>query len=456
MSTTTLTPAPAAERAMSPTRLVWMCAILSVLALAALSPHLPVWSPVVVVAVSLAAAWVVRRQSLVTSLYLVQLAVYFGFAPLIVGSHWGRLTSALAVAWALGVTLGTLVFRRRPTQKLERSWVPPGFPHFVVGLLLLGIQAALTLSSRSGYKAQITTGQTTPTGIAGLLSSISPTYTLLIFITALSSKRRVGAAMVLTLAQGVVLALSGFRGIGFTFILAVVYVAAILLPKDSAWRRQRLIVVVPALAALIIGTFVIGAQVKNRAANEQHVASSGTQLFGLNQAVKQVATRLDYGYELSRAVTLADDHNLRAAVNLGTQIQAGVPRFLWPGKPPVDYGQQVSVAAYSLRYGQSSSFLTDIGDQYVNFKGPGVVIGGLLLGLAMCAAERAVRSGRGLPSMVFAAALGYSALTGQATIILTTVGVVRAFVFTLILWVGADWFRPVRHEPRPAAQPAAR
>ncbi|PZS30470.1 MAG: hypothetical protein DLM58_13695 [Pseudonocardiales bacterium] len=125
---------------------------------------------------------------------------------------------------------------------------------------------------------------------------------------------------------------------------------------------------------------MIGAQVKNRAANEQHVASSGTQLFGLNQAVKQVPTRLYYGYQLNRAVTLADDHNLRAAVNLGTQIQAGVPRFLWPGKPPVDYGQQVSVAAYSLRYGQSSSFLTDVGDQYVNFKVPGVVIGALLLG----------------------------------------------------------------------------
>ncbi|PZS30469.1 MAG: hypothetical protein DLM58_13690 [Pseudonocardiales bacterium] len=114
----------------------------------------------------------------------------------------------------------------------------------MVGLLLLGIQAALTLRSQSGYEAQITTGQTTPTGIAGLLATISPTYTLLIFITALSSKRRVGAALVLTLEQGVVVALSGFRGIGFAFILAVVYVAAVLLRRtprgaDSASSSSR-------------------------------------------------------------------------------------------------------------------------------------------------------------------------------------------------------------------------
>lgn len=458
MSVATLAPTPTSpptpRRTPAPAQFVFVCFLVGLGAWAALAQHAFLWTPPLLAVLPLAAAWAVRRRSLITSIYLAQLAVYFGISPLIVGSDWGRVSAALVVVWTAAVTLGTLAVSRKPIQDTPRVWHPPGVPHFAVGVLLLVVQAALTLSSRSGYRAQITTGQTTPTGLAGFLSTISPTIAILILITAVSSRRRVALAVALNGAQGLVLALSGFRGIGFSFILAVAYVAATLLPKDSPWRRQRLIVVVPTLIALIVVTFVIGARVKNQAANEQHVTNSGTQLFGLRDAARQVATRLDYGYELSHAVAFAEDHNLREAVKLQQQLQAGIPRFLWPGKPPVDYGQQVSVAAYGLRYGQSSSFLTDVGDQYVNFKTPGVVIGGFILGLALCAAERGFRKGRGLPSVVFGAALGYNALTGQATIILTTVALVRAFAIATILWAAAEWFRARRDASRERLGPA--
>jgi hypothetical protein len=265
--------------------------------------------------------------------------------------------------------------------------------------------------------------------------------TLVLLASALASGRRVGFAAVIALAQALVLAMSGFRGASVVFILSAMCTAALLLPNDSPWRaRRRLTVIVPALLVLLVFTFTVAARVKHNAATEAQTSSAGNQLVNLGNVVREGAIRLDQGAQLSEAVSHRDDYNTKAAVAWRSQLEAGIPRYLWPGKPIVDYSQKVSVAVYGLKYGQSSSYLTSLGDTLVNFGIVGVLVGSFVLGLALALAEKRIRTGTGTPTLVLAAVVAYHALLGgDVTLVLTLVGVVRGFAVTAVLWavVGA-------------------
>ncbi|PZS30464.1 MAG: hypothetical protein DLM58_13665 [Pseudonocardiales bacterium] len=196
------------------------------------------------------------------------------------------------------------------------------------------------------------------------------------------------------------------------------------------------------LSLFILVTIFVSARVKNQTAADLRVSNQGTQLFGFDVSLTDVATRVDLGSPLQQALAYRHDHNTQVAVAWPTQVQAGIPRIFWPGKPIVDYGQQVSVAVYGLRYGESSSFITVIGDTLVNFDVFGVVVGAFLLGLAISRLERRVRRGSGEYSLVLAAVLVNAVLGGEVTLILTLVTAVKSFLVVLTLWIACSCLNP--------------
>jgi hypothetical protein len=257
----------------------------------------------------------------------------------------------------------------------------------------------------------------------------------MLLITSLGSQHRVYVAAMLAVLEAMVLSLSGFRGAAALFVIAVIFSAALTLPKTSPWRRPHRLTVVGAVLGLVaIVGFSVGANVRSGIATELGASSLGTQLFSVDQALPVVAARLDLGPALQAAIQYQDDPSVEEAVSWTSQVKAFIPRFLWPDKPIIDYGQQISRSVYGLGYGQSSATISTVGDVLVNFKIPGVFLASFVLGLALALAEGRIRNGAGLTSLVLAAALSYGIVGQEASLIVTAAGVIRNLLVAAVLW----------------------
>jgi hypothetical protein len=222
-------------------------------------------------------------------------------------------------------------------------------------------------------------------------------------------------------------------------VISVFVAAALTLPRVSKWRQPRRVVAAGAsLAVVSLIAFSAAAVVKDRVATQMNASSVGTRLFGWADAPTYVSTRLDLGSPLSQAVELKDDPAVREAVSWVFQLQALIPRAVWPGKPTIDYGQRVSAAAYGLNYGQSSSTITTIGDTFVNFSMVGVGIASLLMGLVLALAERRIRAGAGLACVVLAAGMSSTIVGQESPLILIAAGLIRNVVVAAVLWLACQ------------------
>jgi hypothetical protein len=382
------------------------------------------------------AAWLVRRRSLLVAAYLAQMAVYFGLTSLTLGEDRPPQLVAIVVLWAFGAAAGAFIGRGAAAARMDWDWAPPRWPHFALTVGLIAVQASLTLSGGVGFGAQLTLGLSTPEGLPGTLATAGPVVSIMLLITALGSQRRVSGAAVLAALEATVLSLSGFRGAADLFIMAIVIAGALTLPRSSPWRgSRRVIVVASILAAFAVATFIVGANVRNATATQLGLSSQGTQLISLDQALPAVTTRLDLGVPLQKAIQFQDSLSVQEAVSWTFQVEALIPRFFWPDKPVIDYGQRVSVAVYGYQYGQTSSTITSIGDTLVNFKIPGMIIASVLLGFVLSLGERRVRSSVGLASLVLAATLSYAAVGGQESpLIIAVAGALRNLMVAAVLW----------------------
>jgi hypothetical protein len=197
------------------------------------------------------------------------------------------------------------------------------------------------------------------------------------------------------------------------------------------------------LALVAIAGFVLGANVRNGVITQLSPTAEGSQLFGLDQAIPIVARRLDLGVPLEQAIRHQNDPSVESALSWTFQVQAFVPRFLWPDKPIIDYGQQVSVTVYGLQYGQSSSTLSTVGDVLVNLKLGGVVIIAFFLGLALTLAERRIGYGTELASAALAAGLSYAIVGQETSVIVTVAALIRNLIVAAILWRTSQVIRRV-------------
>ena len=392
---------------------------------------------------------VVMRFSVISAAYLLQVTVNFGVTSLILGSQWQPALVSAVLVWSLAIAVGTLLggpASSRRTSAISMSWLEPRWPHYMLSAALIGVSLFLTLAQDSGYAAQIMNGTSTPTGILGTLSAAAPIFTLALLLSCLGSDGSSAGAIGLAGVQIFVLALSGFRGAAATFILAILVGAALTLPRGSSWRRRsRLLVILPIVLILTISTIVIGANVKNSAANILGVSSSGTKLSTLDGALENVTTRFQLASSLDMAVEHRNDATAIEAVSWTTQIQAVVPRFLWQDKPIVDYGQRVSAAIYGPAYGKSSSTVTTIGDGLLNFGLAGLLFIGLLAGYFFRWVAQRINGGAGALSILMAAVAVQSAIGQEQPIILLLIGILRNGLLVGGLWVAATLIVRRRH-----------
>ena len=422
------------------------------LALTALAvPTAGYWQPLLTVLVPGGAAWIIRRRSLLVCLSLAQVAVFYGVTGLVTGSGRSPELVALVTLWSAGLLLGGLLTRPRPGAVPPTRLPPPTWVHLALAGGLVLLQAALVLSARIGFQAQVASGTTTPTGPTGTLATAAPQLVLLVGICAVSSGVRTLPAAVLAAVEAVVLSATGFRGAGVSFVLSAAVLGALLLPRDSPWRRPgRLALAVPVALFFVVVTFVLAAQVRSTSASDLGASSSGTALFGLDQAVAVIGDRLDSSPPLAQAIYYQHDATVRHAVDWTTQLQSVVPRAVWPGKPVVDYGQDVAAAVYGVVDGQSASYITVIGDTLVNFGRPGVLIGAVGLALALGLLERRLRPGLGLLTPVLAVVLATTVLDANSTLVFIVVGAIRSFLVTAALWYLAS----LVHRPARTAGPS--
>jgi hypothetical protein len=140
---------------------------------------------------------------------------------------------------------------------------------------------------------------------------------------------------------------------------------------------------------------------------------------------------------LDTAIKYQNDKAAKEAVSWTAQVEAVVPRFLWPEKPNVDYGQRVSVTMYGLTNGYSSSTITSIGDSLLNFGPLGLLLIGLFAGYAFRWIAARVDAGVGGPSILVAVVVIDSALNQEQPIVLSLIGILRNGLLAGGLWAVA-------------------
>lgn len=422
--------------------LFWLCGLLMLMLAAIASPDWGGWSTALLVIGPALLAVAVFRTSIITSAYLVQVGIYFGVTSWIVGSAWPPRLVSTVIAWSVAIAAGSLAGSLlRPSNRTiaPRVWRKPRWPHYALSAGLIAVSGYLALSGFSGYSAQILSGRSTPTGILGTLSVAAPVVTLTLVLTSIGSGNRSHGVILLALAQMLVLALSGFRGAAGTFIVALLVGAALTLPRDSRWlRKTRLTLVIPILIILAITTFVIGANVKNTAATNARVSSTGTRLFTAGNAVKNTSTRLELSSSLEAGLEHRGDNLSADGISWEDQLQAAVPRLLWPGKPNVDYGQRVTISIYGGVSIRSSSTITTIGDSLLNFGPLGLVLAGILVGVVFRQVEIRLLRGTGWLSLLVGAVIIYSSVGQEEPIIILIIGMIKAGAIAAILWAAAS------------------
>ncbi len=280
-------------------------AMIGIAGLALLVPLWQGWVTALLLVVPALAGFLVRRSSFLVALYQWQTSVYFGLISVVLGrTRPAGLVSAVLL-WSIGLALGALLLRRSVLSSGDSAWSPPRWPHFVVATGLMAVQSDLVLSGQLGVQAQMEVGLSTPVGLAGILATTSPVVVLMVLMSALATRRHVTLASSLAVVQAVVLSLSGFRAAAVIFLLAVIPAAALTLPRNSPWRQpRRLLLACAVLVAMAVAGFAMGAVVKDRMATQVGLVSTGTKLFGWEDAGSVVVERLDLGSTLERAERL--------------------------------------------------------------------------------------------------------------------------------------------------------
>src|SRR5205085_12186234 len=134
----------------------------------------------------------------------------------------------------------------------------PRWPQFVLTAGLVVLQITLALSGRLGYGAQLTLGLNSPTDVLGVLTTVAPTVSVMLLLTALRAQHRVYIAGVMAVSEALALSLTGFRGAAATLVVAIIFAAALTLPKGSPWRRpHRATIVTAGLAVVAVAGFII-------------------------------------------------------------------------------------------------------------------------------------------------------------------------------------------------------
>lgn len=348
-------------------------------------------------------------------------------------------TQFLASLWILAICLGGVVSSR--TGRLSARFRTDVYGHritpaVVIATLSLIAEYTLVVQGSFGVAGQYATGDSGG-GYLGLLVQIGPASAAGAFLATLGRAKRTTVELVVASAmvalQAVALTFSGFRGAAPLYILAMVlcYLRPTVVRSRAPMGRH--VVVATVLFCFVAALFLRGASVRQSAASAAGVEAPH---ISLTNALPIVVQRFDESTALAQADQLRGVLAVREAVSLRNQLIAIVPRFIFPSKGNVDYGNRVAIAAFRAPSNtRNSATLTTLGDAIINL--------GLSGGFAMVAIYvfvvdtvfRRMRRVATVRSLSVRVALVMAALNLEAPVVLNLIGIVRV---TITIFV-AQW-----------------
>jgi hypothetical protein len=397
------------------------------------------WAQPLLLLVPAALAALVWRVSRTTAVYLSQTAIYFGLTSWILGNTVSAVAVSTVMAWSWAIAAGAFFGSVRPARRRPTALTAhPAWPHVTLVVSFQAIQAYLVLTGQSGYAAQLASGMLNPMGMLGALSAASPVITLVLVFACLATGRMTGLAIALAITEAGILTASGLRGAGIVFVFAVLIGSLVVLPQDSPWRRPKRLLATGLAALVLAGTmFTLAAAVKNQAAEEAGLVSSGSQLVTADNVVESVTARMDLSSYLERGIQYRDVEIALDAISLDDQARAAIPRFLWPEKPQVDYGHRVASVFFGATSDRTSSTITTVGDTILNL-GAFMPLAAMAFGAAFCLLERMVRGGGSGFTYVVAAVLAYNLVGQEPPLISLLIDALRDLLVVASIWLVCD------------------
>lgn len=403
--------------------------------------------------------------------YVGLIVLSFVVAPVLSGHDlrsMGPMWSLLAVwllAWAAGQYLSDVLPRRRRRQSLATRTMDSVHVSatgvMIVGVISLVVQVLLIRSSEIGYTAQLRGFSST--GLPSIAASVGPVaiaaYYWLLRLTPGTSRRLRWVSAALVAAQSLAIAATGFRG-GAPLYVLTVWIVGKRWATERPRKVLRSVAAVP-IAMSIVALFFLGAQERARVAILAGRTSEGTELRAVTALPNQIIVRFDLQPPVQAALERASRPEARSVVSPRSQLVALVPRFLWPGKPEIDYGRRVSHEFFDIpsSYPTASS-ITWLGDLYVQGGTMIVLVIGLLLG---CVVKRTLEwaDPRNAIGLVVVLSVAQALLNLESPILITLATALRTILALLVIYaVVVNFFRimarPLRHVPRRPSGPLAR
>ena len=368
-------------------------------------------------------------------------------------------TQFLASLWIFAVCLGGVVSSRTSRSSPRFRAAVYGrriTPAVFVAILSLLAEYALVARGSFGVAGQYATGDSGG-GYLGLLVQIGPPSAAGALLATLGRPTRttndlfVPAALVAL--QAVALTFSGFRGAAPLYVLAVALCS--FRPAASKLRAPlgRRVIVGTTLICFVGALFLHGASVRQSAAT---AAGSTAPHISLSNALPTVVQRFDESTYLARADESRDLPAVKEAVSLRNQLGAIVPRFLYPSKGNIDYGQQMSIAVYGAPANtRNSSTVTTFGDAIINVGLPGGFVLVAIYYFLVDAVFRRMRKAATVRALSVRVALVTAALNLEAPAGLNLVGILRVSITIVVAqWLVARAFTPLADRRRDVADRA--
>jgi hypothetical protein len=408
--------------------------------LAATHPALSALSGAVLATVTLLVSLLAARSaSVALKIYLVYMFVWFYLAPLLgillpsvspnlASSELGMVWLTVSV-WLLGWTAGQLLVRqhlhRAPQTSSRLSARDAGSGLIAVGAVALLVEIVGAAGGGSAYATQIAGGSNT--GVAAIITSLAvpALVTGFVLLWATATQRTRCCLVILVLLQAGVSSLSGFRGPAIEFLIALGVSYVVVHP--TSLRHNMRLVASALLLIVIVGiplTLFASVQRHDQAASANAGDQQSLSLASLPHTTVQ---RLDEAPALSAGLG-AGGPAVKQTVAMNSQLELFIPRFLWPGKPIFNYGEQLSITVYGLPASyHTAATITWLGDLYLNGGLILVLLSGLVLAVIAQGAFERVAKGRTL-SILIAVLVLQVIFSAESTLIFSLVGAFRSFL----------------------------
>lgn len=348
-------------------------------------------------------------------------------------------TQFLASLWILAACLGGVI-SSRTGRSYSRLRAVPSLqrlsPAMFIAIVSLLAEYVLVAGGSFGVAGQYATGNSGG-GYLGLLVQIGPPSAAGALLATLARPTRTTGELVvpagLVALQAVALTFSGFRGAAPLYVLAVALCSFRLAAPKQRMPVGRRLIVGATLLCFLAGLLLNGASVRQSAAT---AAGSAAAHISISNALPTVVQRFDESPYLARAYESRDQPAAREAVSLRNQLTAVVPRFLYPSKGNVDYGQQVSIAVYGAPAStRNSSTVTTFGDALINAGLTGGFILVTIYVFLIDAVFRRMRRAATVQSLSVYVALVTAVLNLEAPAALNLIGILRVSIAIVV----AQW-----------------